>query len=298
MVTTRSGNNRVVGSIVSVLGRVRNTRPSTVLFLAPGIAYLGVFFVYPMFLTVQTSFTRNNADGYSFENYRAILGSSYYWNVIGLTLILAAATTIASIALAVPLALVLRRRMRGHGLVRVLVLAPLLILALISALGLLIIWSNTGWMSKLIEVFTGANVNVDYTVHGLIIFYVWLYAPYTILTTLAAVEAIDPAVEEAARIAGARPLQVLRRITLPLSIAGIRAGSILTFLLAFEAFSIPLIAGGNHRPLAVVVYTEAAVFENFPKGSALAVVMALIAIIVLVAYQMTFSGRSRKESPA
>ncbi|MCP9485042.1 MAG: ABC transporter permease [Gaiellaceae bacterium MAG52_C11] len=283
----------VIGSIADVLGRVRHARPSTLLFLAPGVVYLCIFFVYPMFLTIQTSFARNNAVGYTLDNYRDILGSSYYWDVIGLTLVLAAATTIVSIGVAVPLALVLRKRMRGHALVRVLVLAPLLILALVSALGLLIIWSNTGWMSKLIEVATGASVNVDYTVHGLIIFYVWLYAPYTILTTLAAIEGIDPAVEEAARVAGARPRQVLRRITLPLALAGIRAGSILTFLLAFEAFSIPLIAGGNHRPLAVVVYTEAAVFENFPKGSALAVIMALIAVIVLVVYQATFSGRWR-----
>lgn len=274
---------------------MRCVRLSTVLLLAPGIAYLGVFFFYPIFVTAKTSLERNGASGYSFANYRAILGSGYYWNIIGLTLLLAAATAVASVAIAVPLALILRKRIRGHRFVRVLVLTPLLILALISALGLLIIWADTGWASKTIEAVTGAHVQIDYTIKGLIVFYTWLYAPYTILTTLAAVEAIDPAVEEAARVTGATPLQVLRRITLPLSLRGVRAGSILTFLLAFEAFSIPLIAGGNHRPLAVVVYTEAAVFDDFPKGSALAIVMAAIAVVVLVSYQVLSSGRRRWE---
>lgn len=281
-----------------VLSRFRLGRLSTPLLLAPGVAYLGVFFLYPIAVTIETSLERNGAPGLGFANYRSILGSGYYWNVIGLTVLLAAATTAASIAIAVPLALLLRRRVRGHGLVRVLVLTPLLILALISALGLLIIWANTGWAYKIVSAVTGADVQVDYTIKGLIVFYTWLYAPYTILTTLAAVEAIDPAVEEAARVTGAGPLQVLWRVTLPLSLRGVRAGSILTFLLSFEAFSIPLVAGGNHRPLAVVVYTTATVFNDFPKGCALAVVMAAIAIAVLVAYQLLFSRARRWEARA
>ncbi len=281
-----------------MLGRVRGTRLSTVLLLAPGMLYLGIFFLYPIFITLQTSFERNHAGGYTFQNYRQILGSSYYWHIIGLTVFLALATTLVSIAIAVPLALTLRKKMRGNKAIRVLILTPLLILALVSSLGLLIIWANTGWMNKVIEAIVGTTVDVDYTVKGLILFYTWLYAPYTILTTLAAVEAIDPAVEEAARVTGARPFRVLRSVTLPLALRGIRAGSILTFLLAFEAFSIPLIAGGNHRPLAVAVYTEAAVFDNFPKGSALAMIMAAIAIVVLVGYQFAWSGSKRWEGRA
>lgn len=291
-------SNSTGNSTTAVLSRVRRTRLSTVLLLAPGILYLGVFFLYPIAITLQTSLERNHAGGYTLQNYRQILGSSYYWNIIGLTVLLAAATTAVSVAVAIPLALTLRKKMHGNRAIRVLILTPLLILALVSALGLLIIWADTGWMNKVIEAVTGHTIQVDYTVKGLIFFYTWLYAPYTILTTLAAVEAIDPAIEEAARVTGAGPFRVLRSITLPLSLRGIRAGSILTFLLAFEAFSIPLIAGGNHRPLAVSVYTEAAVFDNFPKGSALAMIMAAIAIIVLVSYQLAWSGRQRWEGRA
>ena len=177
---------------------------------------------------------------------------------------------------------------------RVLTLVPLVILALIGGLGLLIILSDTGWAGKIIGALVGERVRINYTIHGLIIIYVWLYAPYTILTTVAAIESINPDIEEAARIVGANAIQVLSRITIPLSLAGIRAGSILTFLLAFEAFGIPLIAGGDNRPLAVEIYTQAAVFNDFPKGSALAIIMVAVAVVVLLAYQIPLAVRSRR----
>ena len=84
-----------------------------------------------------------------------------------------------------------------------------------------------------------------------------------------------------ARVLGANSVQVLLRITLPLSMPGIRAGAILTFLLAFEAFGIPLIAGGNNRPLAVEIYTQAHVYNKPEIGSALAIIMAYPALLVL-----------------
>jgi putative spermidine/putrescine transport system permease protein len=257
------------------------------------VAFTGAFFLYPLLITFGTSLEGSDGTGYSFSNYREILSSAKYWYVIGLTVFLGAAATAGSIAIAIPLALVLRWRQRGHHFVRVLTLVPLVILALIGGLGLLIIFSDTGWAGKIIGALVGERVRINYTIHGLVIFYVWLYAPYTILTTLAAIESINPDIEEAARVAGASPFHVLRRITIPLSLSGVRAGSILTFLLAFEAFGIPLIAGGEIRPLAVEIYTVAAVFNHFPKGSALAIIMAVVALAVLLVYEIPLASRRR-----
>lgn len=255
------------------------------LFLAPGVAYLVAFFVYPMAITVWTSL-RSPDGAFTLAHYVRILGSGGYWRVIGLTFFLATATTFTSLLLGIPLALLLKAPIPGRRWMRLLVLTPLMVLALISALGLLIIWGPNGWFNRLaVSALPFVRVlRVNFTVPGLILFYTWLYAPYTILTTLSAIEGIDPNVEEAARVSGAKPRQVLTRITLPLSLPGIRAGSVLTFLLAFGAFSIPLIAGGNHRPLAVLIYTESAIFNNWQVGSALATVMAILAIAAILVY--------------
>jgi ABC-type spermidine/putrescine transport system permease subunit I len=255
--------------------------------LAPAVLYLGMFFAYPLYVTVVRSLMSGGADGFTLTNYATVLGSPSYWNVILLTVVLATGTTLCAVALAVPLALILRAKGPGHRYMRGLILTPMVVLALISALGLLIAWDSNGWLNRLVVAllpFRDAPLKINYTVGGLILFYTWLYAPFTILTTLSAVQAIDPDVEEAARVSGAGPLQLLRRVTLPLAAPGIRAGSILTFLLAFGAFNVPLVAGGNLRPLAVVIYTQAAVFNNWEVGSALATIMAVVAIVIIGAY--------------
>jgi len=283
-------------------GATRAWRPGgrllTAALLGPAVAYLALFFAYPIVITFVTSITSVGETGLTGAEYATILTSPTDWSVIGLTFGLALGTTLLSILLAVPLALILRRRMRGHHALRLIILVPLMILALVSALGLLILWDRHGWLNLLFSrllPFSDGPLQINYTIPGLLLFYTWLYSPFTILTTLSAVEGIDPNVEEAARVGGASPWLVLRSVTLPLAWPGIRAGSVLTFLLAFGAFSVPLIAGGNHRPLPVLIYTEAVVFQNFARGSALAMVMAVVALAAIAAY-MRFTSQPGRGS--
>ncbi len=265
----------------------------TAAMLAPALVYLLVFFAYPLLVTFLTSITAANGTDYTLAEYSAVFTTPSYLASLQLTFVLALGTTILSILLAVPIALVLRRRPRGHHLMRLLILTPLMVLALISALGLLIIWGKNGWLNILVShLIPGSGpLKIDFTLQGLLLFYTWLYAPYTVLTTLSAIEGLDPNVEEAARVSGASAWQVFRTVTLPLSWPGIRAGSLLTFLLAFGAFNVPLVAGGDLRPLAVVIYTEAETFQNFARGSSLAIVMAVISLGVMLVYQR-FAGTS------
>lgn len=266
--------------------------------LAPALLFLLVFFAYPLLVTFLTSITAANGTDYTLAEYSAVFTTSSYLASLGLTFGLALGTTILSILLAVPIALVIRKRPRGHHLMRLLILTPLMVLALISALGLLIIWGKNGWLNLLVShLIPGSGpLKIDFTLQGLLLFYTWLYAPYTVLTTLSAIEGLDPNVEEAARVAGASSWQVFRTVTLPLSWPGIRAGSLLTFLLAFGAFSVPLVAGGDLRPLAVVIYTEAETFQNFARGSSLAIVMAVISLAVMLVYQRLAGAPARSRT--
>lgn len=277
-------------------GNGGSDRALTILMLAPAIAYILAFFAYPLGVTFLTSLESDLGLGPTLVQYQSILTSEKYLGTVWLTTGLAVGTTILSVLLAVPLALILRLKMRGHRFIRLLILTPLMVLALISALGLLIIWDKNGWLNRLFSQLVpgGGPLSIDYTVPGLLLFYTWLYAPYTILTTLSAVEGLDTNVEEAARVAGASPWQLFRSVTLPLSWPGIRSGSILTFLLAFGAFNVPIIAGGDLRPLAVVIYTEASTFQHWARGSALAMVMAVVSLVVITVYLRLSSAPARR----
>ncbi|HID65319.1 MAG TPA: ABC transporter permease subunit [Anaerolineae bacterium] len=130
------------------------------------------------------------------------------------------------------------------------------------------------------------KLNINYTVPGLILFYLWHYFPYTALTTLATLEGLDRSIEEAASVTGANGWQVLRHIVLPLIAPGILAGSVLTFMAAFGSFSIPLVTGGNYRPLSVAIYTQIESFTpaRWSMGSAMSVVMAILQVTFLSIY--------------
>jgi ABC-type Fe3+ transport system permease subunit len=229
------------------------------------------------------------AAGWTLAHYRAFLGDADSRGVVLLTFGLALGATLASIALSVPVALALRRRPPGHRLFRVVVLIPLVVPGLIGALGLLIFWGPRGWfnlaLTQAVPLFA-RPLTVTYTLPGLVLFYVWLYFPYTCVTTLAALESLDPAIEEAAEVSGAGRWQLLRHVLLPLATPGILAGSVLTFMAAFGAFSVPLVAGGNYRPLAVEIYKQISVPipPRWSGASAIAVIMGAVQVAFLAAY--------------
>jgi putative spermidine/putrescine transport system permease protein len=261
--------------------------------LLPAVAAFAGLFCYPMLLTVVLSLRPEGADtGWTLSHYAAFLGDPDGRAVVLLTFGLALAATIASIVVSVPVALALRRRLPGHRLFRIVVLVPLVVPGLIGALGLLIFWGPRGWfnlfLTQAVPVLSRPLV-VTYTLPGLVLFYLWLYFPYTCVTTLAALEGLDPAIEEAAEVAGAGRWQLLRHVLIPLATPGILAGSVLTFMASFGAFSVPLVAGGNYRPLAVAIYKEIAVPipPHWSGASAIAVVMGVVQVGFLALYMRT-----------
>jgi ABC-type Fe3+ transport system permease subunit len=270
---------------------------TTLLLLSPGFAVFLGLFVYPFIITiVQSLRPEGQATGWTLEYYKDFLGSAHGRQVIGLTFFLAIATTLLSVLLSVPLALILRRKLRGHRFFRAVPLIPLVIPGLIGALGLLLVFGSRGWFNLFIRdvlPFIHGPIAVDYTIPGLTMFYVWLYFPYTLLTTLSTLEGLDPGIEEAAQVSGANPWRVFRHVVLPLIMPGILSGSVLTFMNSFGAFSIPLVAGGNYRPLSVEVYKQIQLFvpAHWSQACSIAVIMGVMQVAFLTFYMRVLRGR-------
>jgi ABC-type spermidine/putrescine transport system permease subunit I len=259
----------------------------TLLLLAPGFGAIAFLFLLPLWLVIQLSFAPEGTDaGFTLDNYAAFLGADNLVGAFYLSIELAVLATFFSILLSVPLALALRRPFRSNRAFRLLILLPLMVPALVSAVGLRLFWGDVGWANLTLQLlpFVDGPIRIVFTVPGLVLFYVWLFFPFTALLTLAALEGIDPAVEEAAEVSGANRWRVLRHVLLPLAVPGILAGSVLTFIESFGAFSIPLVAGGDNRPLSVQIYTVSAIFLHWNQGAAMSVVMGLTQIVFLVTY--------------
>jgi len=263
------------------------------LLVAPLLLFLAAAFYYPLAYTLTESVTPESGGGWTLANYAAFLGSRDGLGVLALTLWLALAATVLSIVLSLPLALYLRRRFFGRRALQFLMMLPITIPALVGALGLVILYDRTGWLNVVLLRLhlIRAPLMIDYTIHGLVLFYVWMFFPYGALVIMSGLGAIDPTVEEAGGVMGASPFVVFWRVLLPLLRGSLWAGGVMIFLQCFGAFSVPLLAGGDHQPLGVKIYRVANVFLDWPQASAMAVVMGVIQAGLVIAYQR--AGRAR-----
>ena len=115
---------------------------------------------------------------------------------------------------------------------------------------------------------------------------VYSYLPFMILPLYANMEKLDHTIHEAAADLGARPFTTFLTVTLPLTIPGITAGSLLVFIPATGEFVIPdLLGGGNVLMIGRVLYNEFNANHDWPVASAVAIVLLLVLVIPMMLYQ-------------
>jgi putative spermidine/putrescine transport system permease protein len=127
-----------------------------------------------------------------------------------------------------------------------------------------------------------------FTETGMVVALVHVLMPYMVLSVWAALQRLDPQIENAAVALGAGPLTVLRRIVLPQAMPGILSGAVIVFALAASAFATPAIIGGRRLKVAsTLVYDEFLNTLNWPLGAVVAVLLlAALAFIVIGANRL------------
>ena len=152
--------------------------------------------------------------------------------------------------------LLARRDFPGKSLVSALVLAPLVLPPVVTGYLLLSWLGRTGWLGRALA---GVGVEVPFSYAGAVLAALVAGFPLYVMAARAAVEAVDPRLEEAALTLGLSPLQALRRVTLPLALPGLAAGAVLAFARALGEFGTTIVLAGNlegrTRGIALAVYT-------------------------------------------
>jgi putrescine transport system permease protein len=121
---------------------------------------------------------------------------------------------------------------------------------------------------------------------------VYSYLPFMVLPLYAALERLDPTLLEAAADLGCRPSQAFRRVTLPLSLPGIAAGSLLVFIPMVGEFVIPdLLGGPNTLMIGKVLWDEFFTNRDWPVASAVAVAMLVLLVVPLAFVRRFLAGR-------
>ncbi len=129
-------------------------------------------------------------------------------------------------------------------------------------------------------------IKMLYTDFAVYVGIVYTYLPFMILPLFASIEKLDMTLHEAAADLGARPFTIFRTITIPMTMPGIIAGSLLVFIPATGEFVIPdLLGGGNVLMIGKVLYSEFNSNQDWPIASAVAIVLLFLLVVPMMIYQ-------------
>jgi putative spermidine/putrescine transport system permease protein len=281
-------------------------RPKLLLFLmlAPPLLWLGIIYIGSlMALLVQSFFSVDDFSGlisyeFTLSTYAQLLNPSNF-DIIVRTVVMAALVTVASAFVAFPIAYYAARYAKGKwkALFYLGVMLPLWSSYLVKVYAWKLILAKEGiltWifskigLSWLLEsvlalpVVGGNSLSVSYIGTFLVFVYVWL--PYMILPTQAALERVPGNLLEASSDLGATPRQTFRTVVLPLALPGIVAGSIFTFSLTLGDYIIPQIIGSSRLFIGQAVYAQQGTAGNIPLAAAFSVVpIAIMAVYLWIA---------------
>jgi putative spermidine/putrescine transport system permease protein len=261
---------------------------SGIALTAPLLLVLLLFFVAPVLLMLPTSFHKYvpgsgiDTGSWTLENYTVIVTDGYYREVVWRTLKLGLGVTFACLVLGYPLAyLIARGPVRWRLPLLLLVIFPMMLNLVVRSFGWIVLLTNRGLVNNLlIEMgVIETPLKLMFNLTGLMIGLTHIFLPFMVLMLAASIQNIPRDVEAAAATLGSSRLHVFTSVTLPLTLPGILAGSILVFVLTISALVAPRMLGGpTYRVMATVIYDEYLQTLDWPTGSALAFALTLVAI--------------------
>lgn len=261
------------------------------LLLAPGLLCLLLAFFLPVGLLVAESFvTRLNgaAAALTFEPYLRFFIDEYYQGVMLRTFRLALLTTLITLLLGFPIALIMARNPGRVAIwLGVLVIMPLMISVVVRTFGWMVLMGRGGLLSELARELGlgGRRFVLMRTETGVVVALGQVLLPFMTLTLYGVVARIEPVLEQAARVMGAGYFTTLWRVTLPLSLPGVVAGSLLVFALSISSFITPTLIGGVRLPvLAGSIYQQALVTFDWPFAAAQAMILLVAVMLIVVPY--------------
>ena len=230
------------------------------------------------------------------SNYVEFFTNPYFLNTYVTTLRVGAVATLICLIFGFPLAYVLARtRSRYKGLMIIGIVLPLFVGNAVRAAGWMSFLGSKGLLSvKLMDWgITSGPTDFMYTEGTVIVGIIAVNLPYMVLSLQSVIEGIDRNVEEAAFSLGAQPLVMARRVLLPLALPGVAAGTILTFILAMNAYATPVLLGGpSFRMMAPVVYGQFQL-NNWPGAAAIAFILMITTLLLTMLVSVITRQRFR-----
>ena len=262
------------------------------LLVAPTVLWLCIFFIFPSLIVVAVSFASRTPYGqvvfnWTFSNYQRF-AETLYISIFGQTLVVAFVTTVATILMGYPIAwsiAKLPKKWQQPGLV--IVMAPFWINFLIRSYAWVIILRSQGVINTILLKLglITTPLQMLYNEGAVMLGMIYALLPFMVLPIYVSIEQLDRRLLEAAADLGAAPMTAFRKITLPLTMPGIAAGTILVFISSLGMFVVPDVMGGAKSALiGNLIQNQFLSARDWPFGSALSIVLAVLSLVLIMLY--------------
>ena len=275
--------------------------------LIPPYAWLLLFFLAPFFIILKisladpvvamppfTSLLDWAASGWArihvtVDNYLFLFEDRYYITIYLNSVKMAAVSTVLCLLLGYPMAyFIARQSPRRRSLLLLAVILPFWISFLLRVYAWIGLLNTHGVINKVLMAvgLIDHPLPLIYNDFAVYVGIVYSYLPFMILPLYANLEKMDLDLQDAAADLGARRWQVFIDVTLPLSLPGIVAGSLLVFIPAIGEFIIPALLGGSDTlMIGRALWDEFFINRDWPVASAVSVVLLMILVIPMMWFQ-------------
>ncbi|HYI22165.1 MAG TPA: sugar ABC transporter permease [Candidatus Limnocylindrales bacterium] len=292
-------NSRLNPSRRDRLGRERLT--TILLFLLPALILYAIFVLLPIVQAMRFSFFDWNGlqpltDFVGLDNYVRALTNSVFQGAVGHNVFVIVLSLAIQIPFALGLALLLSRRFKGRGVLRLLFFAPYVIAEVITG----VIWTLMLQPNGLADgLLTGAGLGDLYSpwladpntvMAAMFVIISWKYFGFHMILLLAGLQQIPSELEEAAAIDGATRFQATRYVVLPLLGPTLRVSVFLSMIGALQLFDLIWVTTGGgpvnaSNTMATYMFDWGFERHQLGYGSAVAVILFIFALVVGLAYQ-------------
>jgi putrescine transport system permease protein len=283
--------------------------------LVPAIPYLwlGLLFLLPMLIVLKISLSdtavaqppyrpvfdasswRDFLAGLDFENFAFLAEDELYWAATLSSLRIALVSTLLLILVGYPIAYAMARApARWRPLLVAMVILPFWTSFLIRIYAWVAILKPEGFLNQALMGLglISEPVQILNTETAVYIGILYAYLPFMVLPLYASLEKIDPSLTEAALDLGSPPWRSFWSVTVPLSLPGVVAGSLLCFIPAVGEFVIPDLLGGSETlMIGRQLWTEFFNNRDWPLASAVALVLLVLLVVPIVLYREVESRR-------
>jgi len=252
----------------------------------PALAVFAAFWLLPMVRLAQVG--ASGPDGVA--AYFAVITNAQYFRSLVSTVALSLGVTAVTLVLALISGLFLQRnRFPGRGVLISLMTLPLAFPGVVVGFMVILLAGRQGLIGDVSSRLFDEKIVFAYGMAGLFMGYLYFSIPRVILTIMASVEKLDPALEEAARSLGASTWQVTRDVILPALGPAIISSGAICFATSMGAFGTAFTLATQINVLPITIYNEFTNYANFAMAGSLSIVLGLITWAAL-ALARSFAG--------